>query len=59
MARSLYEQLLQHPNGLTKRQVALMCGYAVTSGSFRNAISKLATMGLIAREGDELRALTR
>lgn len=58
MPKNLYSRLLQHPGGLTKRQLALMCGYAL-SGSYRNAISKLKTMGLIKVEGETLRALTR
>jgi hypothetical protein len=29
-----------------------MTGYAYTSGSFSNAISKLRTMGLIKSDGD-------
>jgi hypothetical protein len=50
--RKIYEVLLQHPNGLTKAQIGLMTGYAYTSGSFSNAISKLRTMGLIKSDGD-------
>ena len=59
MPRTIYERLIQHPQGLTKRQIALMCGYSVTSGSFSNAISKLRTMGLIGRNGEIYQALTR
>ena len=59
MPQKIYERLLQHPNGLTKRQIALMCGYSVTSGSYSNALSKLRTMGLISRNGDIFQALTR
>ena len=59
MARKIYETLLQHPNGLTKRQIALMCAYSVTSGSYSNALSKLNSMGLIKREGDTLKVLLR
>lgn len=59
MPQKIYERLLQHPNGLTKRQIALMCGYSVTSGSYSNALSKLRAMGLISRNGDTYQALTR
>ncbi len=59
MPRKIYETLLKHSNGLTKRQIALMCGYSVTSGSYSNAMSKLATMGLIKREGEIYRALLK
>lgn len=57
--QKIYERLLQHSNGLTKRQIALMCGYAVTSGSYSNALSKLRTMGLITKNGEIYQALTR
>jgi hypothetical protein len=59
MPRNIYETLLNHPNGLTKRQIALMCGYSVTSGSYSNALSKLRTMGLVNRNGEEYRALLK
>lgn len=59
MPQKIYERLLQHPNGLTKRQIALMCLYSVTSGSFSNALLKLRTMGLISREGEIYKALLR
>jgi hypothetical protein len=59
MPQKIYERLLQHPNGLTKRQIALMCAYSVTSGSYSNALSKLRTMGLIHRNGEIYQALTR
>lgn len=59
MPQKIYNVLIQHPTGLTKRQIALMCGYSVTSGSFSNAFSKLKTMGLIEKEGDIIKALTR
>lgn len=59
MPQKIYDRLLQHPNGLTKRQIALMCGYSVTSGSYASALSKLTTMGLISKNGDEYKALLR
>jgi len=59
MPRKVYETLLKHPNGLTKRQIGLMCGYSITSGSFSNAMSKLGTMGLIKKEGDIYIALLK
>jgi hypothetical protein len=59
MPRKIYECLLQHPGGLTRRQIGSMCGYSFTSGSFSNAISKLKTMGLFRKEGDMLIALLK
>jgi len=59
MPKKTYEILLKHSNGLTKRQIALMCGYSVNSGSFSNSLSKLNTMGLIKRNGNLYTALLR
>ena len=59
MPKKIYETLLKHLNGLTKRQIALMCGYSVTGGSYSNALSKLTTMGLISRNGEIYQALTK
>lgn len=59
MARTIYQKLLQHPSGLTKQQVGLMCSYAPSSGSFRNSLSKLSTMGLIKKDGELYRALLK
>jgi hypothetical protein len=59
MPKNVYERLLKHSSGLTKRQIALMCTYSVTSGSFSNALSKLTTMGLVKKEGEVYRALLK
>lgn len=59
MTKTIYERLLQHTEGLTKRQIALMCGYSVTSGSFCNSMSKLRTMGLISKDGENYQALLK
>jgi hypothetical protein len=59
MPKKIYSLLLEHPSGLTKRQIALMCAYSVNSGSYRNALSKLRTMGLLGKNGDIWQALTR
>ena len=59
MPKKIYEILLKHPQGLTKRQIGLMTGYSSTSGSFSNALSKLRTMGLIKREGEIYKVLLR
>lgn len=52
MPKNIYIKLLQFKEGLTKSQIALMCGYSIKSGSYSNALSKLGTMGLIKREGE-------
>ena len=35
------------PNQISKEQIAEACGYAVTSGSFNNSLSKLRTLELV------------
>lgn len=59
MPRKIYETLLKHPNGLTSKQIGLMCGYAPSSGSFRNARAKLKTMGLVNYQGDVVKVVLR
>ena len=59
MPKKIYEVLLKHPQGLTRRQIGLMTAYSSTSGSFSNAISKLGTMGLIKKEGEVYKVLLR
>ncbi len=59
MPKKIYEVLLKHPTGLTRRQIGLMTGYSPTSGSFSNAISKLGTMGLIKKEGEVYKVLLK
>jgi Helicase HerA, central domain len=49
--------LAQHPDGRTKRQVALQSGYAAKGGGFNNALSALRSADLIER-GDPIRATT-
>lgn len=39
--------LVQHPLGRSKTQVAVMTGYAVTSGAFGQALSALREAGLM------------
>lgn len=39
--RSILIALAQHPDGLTKRQIAVMAGYAHNGGAFNNAMSYL------------------
>lgn len=42
-----------YPRPMTREQVAEACGYTATSGGFRNALSRLRTLGLVA-PGDPL-----
>lgn len=44
-----------YPHSRTRDEVADACGYSVMSGGFRNALSRLRTLGLID-PGDPLRA---
>ncbi len=50
--RSILIALAQHPDGLTKRQIAVMAGYAVAGGAFNNAMSYLKVREAIASHGD-------
>jgi hypothetical protein len=47
--RAILGVLAQFPTGRTKRQVAIMAGYAVKGGGFNNALSSLRSAGLIER----------
>ncbi|MEK6830243.1 MAG: hypothetical protein AABY15_09070 [Nanoarchaeota archaeon] len=57
MSKRIYTTLMENPQGLTKPQIGLMAGYAYTSGSFSNALSKLNTMGLVKKYGDVYRVV--
>lgn len=57
MAQKIYDVLLQNPQGLTKPQIGLMTGYVHTSGSFSNAMSRLNTMGLIKKDGEQYKVV--
>lgn len=43
--RTILNVLAQYPEGRTKTQIAILAGYRVTSGGFRNAIGALRTAG--------------
>lgn len=45
--RQILAALIQHPDGLTTRQLAVTAGYAMKGGGFTGALSKLRTHGLI------------
>lgn len=45
--RSILSVLVQYPQGRTTTQVALLTGYAVDGGGFRNALGSLRTQGFI------------
>jgi uncharacterized protein len=53
--RAILTVLAQFPDGRTKRQLALLSGYAVTGGGFNNTLSALRSTGLIDR-GEPIRA---
>lgn len=44
--RKILSALAQYPNGRTKRQAALLSGYAINGGGFNNAIGRLRSLGL-------------
>lgn len=50
--RAILTVLAQNANECTKRKVALISNYSVTSGSFRNSLSTLRTAGRVSVDGD-------
>jgi hypothetical protein len=45
--RMVLAVLAQHPEGRTKKQTAILAGYALNGGGFNGALSKLRALGLI------------
>lgn len=54
--RRILQVLAQYPDGRSKRQVAVLTGYAMKGGGFNNALSRLRTERMI--EGRELLVIT-
>lgn len=56
-ARKIYTFLAQNPDrAFSKAQIGGVTGYSYKSGGFNNALSKLSTMNLIKREGQNIQA---
>jgi uncharacterized protein len=55
--RAILTVLAQFPEGRTKRQLAILAGYALNGGGFNNALGALRTAGHIER-GEPIRATT-
>ena len=53
--RKILTALAQYPEGRTKRQVAILAGYAVAGGGFNNALSALRSKGCIEGGKDRLK----
>ena len=53
--RRILTALAQHPQGRSKVQVAILTGYAATSGGFNNYLGGLRARALIEGDGDRLR----
>jgi hypothetical protein len=53
--RKILSALAQYPGGRSKRQVAILTGYAINGGGFNNALSSLRTKGWLEGRGDPLR----
>ena len=53
--RLILTALAQYPEGRTAVQVAVLAGYAVGGGGFRNALGALRTAGRLEGAGDALR----
>jgi uncharacterized protein len=54
--KSILSVLAQFPEGRSRRQVAMLSGYSVTSGSFANSLSKLRVAGFINERGEPILA---
>lgn len=52
--RAILTALAQYPTGRSAVQIALLAGYSVNSGSFRNALGRLRSLEYIGR-GDPIR----
>lgn len=52
--RAILAALAQYPQGRTKAQVALLSGYAVSGGGFRNNLSALRVAGQLEGDPDHL-----
>jgi len=52
--RLVLTALAQYPDGRTTNQVAILAGYAVNGGGFRNALSSLRSAGRITGSGERL-----
>lgn len=52
--RKILSALAPYPQGRSKRQVALLTGYAIGGGGFNNAMSSLRTKGWMDGRGDPL-----
>lgn len=50
--RKILSVLIHYPNGRTINQVAIMSGYAINGGGFRNALSSLRSRGYIDGRGN-------
>lgn len=48
--RAILTALAQYHEGRSTAQIAILAGYSVTSGGFRNSLSKLRSAGFITRE---------
>lgn len=54
--RRVLTALAQHPQGRTRRQVAILAGYALNGGGFKNALSRMRSLGFV--DGDDTLRIT-
>lgn len=53
--RRILTSLAQYPEGRSKAQIAILAGYALNGGGFRNYLGALRSRGFIKGDGDRLR----
>lgn len=56
--RAILAALAQYPQGRTIKQTAVLAGYAVGGGGFRNALGALRTKGYVSGRGGNLIVIT-
>jgi hypothetical protein len=54
--RKILTVLAQYPQGRTIKQIAVLTGYAIGGGGFRNALGSLRTKGYVEGRGDNIQS---
>lgn len=53
--RKILTALAMYPDGRSTKQVAILAGYAMNGGGFRNALGRMRSLGFVEGSGDRLR----
>jgi hypothetical protein len=52
LPREIFELLVEHPNGLTRQEIAEMTGKSCSAGYFNNMLSKVRGLGIVETQGN-------